>query len=217
MVEHVMGLPVPALLVVAAVVLVLESGSPLGVLLPGSPMLLALGLLSRQGVVPLWVAVPVAGAASALGCQWAFLRARRLRLLDADADLLEPPGRWERGLIRRAGPERVRRSLSLLERRAVPAVAGAHFVSVLRTLMPRLAGRAGVAHLRFCAASVPAAFTWAAVVCVLGRVAGEAYGRVSAAVGVAGAPLVVLAALGAGAVLLVRRRRAARVARSGTV
>ncbi|GAA3363265.1 hypothetical protein [Saccharopolyspora gregorii] len=51
MVEHVMGLPVPALLVVAAVVLVLESGSPLGVLLPGSPMLLALGLLSRQGAV----------------------------------------------------------------------------------------------------------------------------------------------------------------------
>ena len=165
--------------------------------------------------MPLWVAVPVAGAASALGCQWAFLRARRLRLLDEDADLLEPPGRWERGLIQRAGPERVRRSLSLLERRAVPAVAGAHFVSVLRTLMPRLAGRAGVSYRRFCAASVPASFAWAAAICTVGRIAGEAYGRVSAAVGVVGAPLLVLAGLVAGVVLLVRRRRAARVARSG--
>ncbi|WP_243791609.1 DedA family protein [Saccharopolyspora gloriosae] len=222
MIEFLSGLPVFALFAVVVVVLAMESGSPVGLFLPGSPTLLALGLLSRQGLVGLWAAVLVAGAASAVGCQWGFLRARRLRLLDRDAgsaDLLEPPNRLERKLIQRAGTDRVRRLLAFLDRRAAPAVATGQFFSVVRTLMPRLAGRAGVSHRRFSFANVPVAFVWAALLVTLGRIAGAAYEQVSAAVGLAGPPVVLVAAVAAWIVFIVRRRiaRAETPERSGAV
>lgn len=213
MIEFLAGLPVFGLFAVAVVVLAMESGSPVGLFLPGSPTLLALGLLSRQGFVSLPAAVLVAGAASAVGSQWGFLRARRLRLLDREAgsaDLLDPPNRLERKLIQRAGTERVRRLLAFLDRRAAPAVAAGHFFSVVRTLMPRLAGRAGVSHRRFSFANVPVAFAWSAVLVTLGRIAGAAYEQVSAAVGLAGLPVVLVAAVAGWIVLVVRRRRTAR-------
>ncbi|MFR9728679.1 DedA family protein [Saccharopolyspora sp. MS10] len=208
MIEYLAGLPVLGLFAVAALVLAAESGSPLGLFLPGSPTLLALGVLSGEDVVSPWTAVLVAGSASALGAQWGFLRARRLRLLEpGSAALLEPPSRRERGLIRRVGPERVRRLLAFLGRRAVPAVALGHVLSGARTVMPRLAGRAGVSHRRFTAANAPTAFAWVAVVVGLGQVAGAAYEQVETAVGLAGLPVVLLAGAVVAVVLLVRRRR----------
>lgn len=216
MIEFLSGLPVYGFFAVAVVVLAMESGSPIGLFLPGSPTLLALGLMSRQGVTSLWAAVLLAGAASAVGCQWGFLRARRLRLLDREAgsvDLLDPPNRWERGLIQRIGTERVRGLLMFLDRRAAPTVATGQFFSVVRTLMPRLAGRAGVSHRRFSLVNVPAAFAWAAVLVTLGRIAGAAFDQVSSAVGLAGLPVVLLAAVAGSIVLVVRRRRSRAEAR----
>ncbi|MCX2733159.1 VTT domain-containing protein [Saccharopolyspora sp. NFXS83] len=218
MIEFLSGLPVHGLFVVAVVVLAMESGSPIGLFLPGSPTLLALGLLSRQGVTNPWAAVLVAGAASALGCQWGFLRARRLRLLDREAgsaDLLDPPNRLERKLIRRIGTERVRRLLTFLDRRAAATVVSGQFFSVVRTLMPRLAGRAGVSHRRFSFVNVPAAFVWAALLVTLGRIAGAAFDQVSSAVGLAGLPVVLVAAVVGSIVLVVRRRRSRADARPG--
>lgn len=46
-----MSLPAPLVLAVAAVVLAMESGLLVGIALPGAPLVLGLGLLSRFGVV----------------------------------------------------------------------------------------------------------------------------------------------------------------------
>ena len=211
MIAHLAGLPAAGVLAVAALVLALESGVLVGLFLPGSSLLLALGFLAGNGVVSAWAVALVGGAASALGCQFGFWRARRHRLLDPESggDLLDPPNRVERRLIDRAGRDRVRRVLAALDRRAGPAVAVCQFLSVVRTLMPRLAGRAGVSRRRFASANAPMAFAWAALVSTLGLLAGEAYERVEAAVGLAGPPVLVAAAVVAWVVVKLRRRRSA--------
>lgn len=215
MIGFLSGFPVAGLFAVAALVLAMESGVLVGLFLPGSSLLLALGFLARHGVVNPWVVVLVAGSASALGCQFGFWRARRHRLLDpaaGSADLLDPPNRVERKLIDRAGRARVRRILSFLDRRAVPTVAVCQFLSLVRTLMPRLAGRAGVSRRRFSLANVPMAFAWAALVSTLGRLAGEAYERVETALGLAGPPVVLAVALLAWVTFKIRRRAGAGAA-----
>ncbi|MGW3471295.1 DedA family protein [Saccharopolyspora sp. NPDC000995] len=130
------GIPGPLALAVAVALLFAESGLVLGVFLPGSATVLALGWLAGHGVVEVWVAAISAFGATASGCQHGYFRGRRDGLL-------------RRQLVKRFGEKRFARAESALDGRAKSTVAASQCFAVVRTLMPRLAGRNSMTHLRF--------------------------------------------------------------------
>ncbi len=186
------GLPAPVVLGLIGLLLMAESGLLIGVVLPGASTVLTLGLFARLGVVPLFAAVVTAVLA--------------LSLITGRGQ--SGRGGWVDRLVeRRLGPDRQERLLSLLRRRARVAVAVGQCLGVVRTLVPRLAGRAGVPYPRFALCNVPAAVLWGGGLVVLGYLAGAAYQQVEDVVGLLGLPLLVVVAVAVLAWRLVRRRR----------
>jgi membrane-associated protein len=193
------GIPDSLVLAVMAVILLAESGLLVGVFLPGATLVLAVGFLVRHGVVDVGPAIVTGAVASALGCQVGYLRGRG-------------PDRWlGRQVAARLGQDRVRRVLSSLDRRAELTIAVCQCFGVVRTLVPRLAGRAGVSRMRFAVFNVPMAFAWASALVLLGYLSGSAYEQVRALVGLAGLPVVASVLIIAWIVRRLRRARPADI------
>ncbi|GAA2809054.1 DedA family protein [Saccharopolyspora taberi] len=193
MTDFLARLPGEFVLAVVAVWMLVESGLLVGVFLPGSTTVLALGFLAGRGVVDVPLAAVVIGAVSALGCQYGYLRGRS--------------SSWVRA---RVGEERMRRLESSLDSRGGAAVAVSQCVGVVRTLVPRLAAGAGVSHLRFTLCNVPVAFAWSSALVFLGAWSGAAYQRVETVVGFLGLPLLIAVGVAVLIVRWLRRRAAAR-------
>lgn len=170
-----------------------ESGLLIGVFLPGAGTVLALGWLAGHDVVEVWTAAVSAFGATVVGSQHGYFRGRRDGLL-------------RRRLVKRLGERRFGRVESALDGRAEATVAASQCFAVVRTLVPRLAGRAKMSHLRFTICNVPVAAGWATALVLLGAWSGAAYEQVEAVVGFMGLPLLAIAALIALAVWRLRRR-----------
>ncbi|GAB3677011.1 DedA family protein [Saccharopolyspora tripterygii] len=194
MTEFLAGFPGLPALAIAGVVLFAESGLLIGVFLPGAGTVLALGWIAGQGALPVWSAALVASLATIAGCQHGFLRGAH-------------PGALNRRLVDRVGEQRMQRVESALDGRAEPTAAISQCFAVVRTLVPRLAGRAGMSHPRFTACNAPVGAAWGTGLAVLGAFSGEAYARVQAAAGLFGLPLLALAAAVLALLWWTRRRR----------
>ncbi|MEB3368800.1 DedA family protein [Saccharopolyspora mangrovi] len=194
MTEFLAGFPGLLALAIAAVVLFAESGLLIGVFLPGSGTVLALGWLAGHGALPVWAAALVASAATIAGCQHGYFRGAH-------------PGVLNRRLAERVGEARMKRVESALDGRAGRTTAICQCFAVVRTLVPRLAARSGMPHLHFTACNAPVGAVWGTGLALLGAYSGEAYERVQTATGLLGLPLVALAALVLGLVWWSRRRR----------
>ncbi|ANY05575.1 DedA family protein [Pseudonocardia sp. HH130630-07] len=151
----------PGVLVVAALVLVAESGLLVGVVLPGISVTVGLGVLAGTGAVPGPAAVTAAVTAAVAGPSLGYWRAR-----SAGAGPLRGGARV---------PPPARRVLRLAEARPVVALALGQWFAVARTLVPRVAGPS-LRYPRFLLVSVPVAAAWALATFGLGRllVAGSA-------------------------------------------
>jgi len=195
--------PAALVLAVAAVVLALESGVVPGVLLPGSTTLVVLGVWSAASDTPAVLPVAVAAAASVTGALAGWWRGHSRRSLRGG----------HRRLRARVDPV-VRRARTWLTTQGrlgtVGVLAVAHWVAVTRTLVPRVAGGAGI-PLRVAGPVIVLSGTaWATTVVLLARALGQ---RVADDAG--WAPAVVLAVLAV--VLAVRTIRHARRSHAGHV
>lgn len=188
-------LPAPLVLAVVGVAVVAESALLFGLVLPGSTLLVALGLTTRLGDVPLAAALPVAIAAAVLGGQLAYLRGRhhtsaRTRTSNRLA-------------------KTVRRAEQMIVRHGVWSIAVAQWIAGLRTFAPRLAGRAELPYRTFWLTQIPVAAVWAAAFVSVGHFAGIAVQeRIGTAATIAGVALVAVALL----VYAVRRRKSRHAA-----
>jgi membrane-associated protein len=186
----------PLVLIVGWLLIVAEAGLLIGVFLPGTSVLVALGYLSHLGVVPLGATIAVAAFAAITGTQLSFLMGRRRTLEERPAlgkrrDALA--GFWEHG----------RR---LLVRRGVWAVLAGQWLGSARTLVPRLAGWSGMSYRAFACASLPTAAAWAATLVSLSRfLAPEVIHRITGHLALAGPSAVALLLL----VFWLRHRRRA--------
>ena len=180
-------------LAVAALVFT-ESGILVGLLLPGDTILFAAGLLTANralGLDPVVLAA-VSTLAAAAGGALAWTTGRRL-------------GRPM--LAKRVNPATMERAESLNGRYGAVALIAARWIPWIRTLLPHVAGAAGMPWRRFLLADVVGAVTWAATLVLLGRLSAEVPVLKTIAEAVAGT--FVGASAVAGLVLLVRRRRSA--------
>jgi membrane-associated protein len=124
---------------VAALLLAAEVGTLIGVAIPAAPILVALGALSQTGYLQLPVTMAVALAAALLGDSVGYWEGRaigpRIRLTRVG---------------RRIGSRRWNRAERMFQRRGGgAAVTAGRLVAVVRTLVPRLAGAAGMTYRRF--------------------------------------------------------------------
>ncbi|GAA1287625.1 hypothetical protein GCM10009609_62570 [Pseudonocardia aurantiaca] len=159
------ALPVPAVLAVAAVLLVVESGTLAGMALPGTTLLVALGLWSHAVPDALLAAVAVGAAATVTGAHLGWWRGQTRRGRPA----LEPPA--SRG--RRAVHARAEQARGWLAERGPVATAAllacGHWAAAARPIMPRVAGGAGVPYRIAGPVLVVSGSAWATTLVVLGN------------------------------------------------
>lgn len=190
--------PAAAVLVVAAMVLVAESGTLIGVALPGTTLLVALGLWSNIRPDALLPAIVVAAAATVTGAHIGWWRGRSGR---AGHPALGRDGRHRQVL--RAGAVRAHRWLAGRGPVATGAlVACGHWAAAARPLMPRIAGGAGVPYRVAGPPLLLSGTAWAATLVLLGNQVGP-----HALTHVGGVPVVVVALLIGALTLQFRHRR----------
>jgi membrane protein DedA with SNARE-associated domain len=194
------ALPACTVPVAVALVLAAESGLLIGLVLPGSSLVIGVGVLSGTGLVSMPAAALAAAAATVVGAAIGHRRATRA----SPGTVLPTEGRLGRLLPATVG-RLVERSVSpwaeAVTRRPVRMSAAAQFATGSRTLAPRIAARAGVPLPTMLRGTVPAALLWSWGLVALGAAAGAAAPRLDGMVAAAGLPVVIVAAW-----LLLRRR-----------
>jgi undecaprenyl-diphosphatase len=180
----------PPLLVylVAAALVAGETGLlVLGLLVPSEATLLLVGFLAYTGTLDLGAALVVMIASALLGDTLAFRSGRR------NGPRLRA-SRWGQ----RIGAHRWAKADEMLGRLGGRAVLVARWIAFARTLVPRLAGGAGMPYRRFAPWNLAGVLSWVGGSVVVGYLAGESYQTVSDYFGKAtGAVLVLLVAVAA--------------------
>jgi membrane-associated protein len=160
------ALPVPAVLAVAAVLLVVESGTLVGMALPGTTLLVALGLWSRAVPDALPAAVAVGAAATVTGAHLGWWRGRMRR---GRGHAVEPPTSRGRQAVH-ARAEQARGWLAGRGPVATAALLGCgHWAAAARPIMPRVAGGAGVPYRIAGPVLVVSGSVWATTLVLLGN------------------------------------------------
>ncbi|QLQ37546.1 DedA family protein [Micromonospora robiginosa] len=204
LVDRLDALPPSLVLLVAAAVLAGEVGLLVGLVLPAATTMLTVGLLARAGRVDLGAALAVTTTAAFVGDQLGYL----------EGCLLGP--RLRRGALGRwVGERRWQRAEELVAARGGTAVLLGRWTAFARTLVPRVAGAAGLPYRRFVLVDGLAVAVWVPGTVLVGWAAGGLPPGLPAAAGVA---VVVAVALAVGfRRLRVRRQRTNRRACSGAV
>lgn len=148
------GWPPAPVLAVAAVVLLVESGSMVGILLPGATLLVGLGLWAQVDPTRLVPAVAAAAAGTVAGAHVGWWRARTGPLLAGRAAAARL---WLAG----RGP---------LATAAL--LAAGHWAAAVRPVLPRVAGGAGVGYRVVGPALILSGTAWAATLVLLGNAVG---------------------------------------------
>ncbi|WP_159997107.1 DedA family protein [Roseomonas sp. 18066] len=167
-----------------------ESLPLLGFFVPGSAILLGVGVLIALDALPALPVMLAAMAGAALGDSSGFLL---VRWLGRGATLRWLPARGRRLQAR---------SVLIFRRWGWWAVFLSRFFAPMRAFVPVIAGLSGMSMARFQSANIPSAILWAPVVLLPGQVAAWAAGALDGRAWLVALP--VLALLG---LLLLARRR----------
>ena len=164
------------------VIVAAEPALLVGVVLPSVASMVFLGFLTGLDVVPLWAAVLAAGGAALAGDAWAFRSGRR--------STARPSAEGRLGRVVSRGCDK---ATDLFVRVGVMTVALARWITVARTIVPRLAGNSGLSWPRFLAIAAPSAWLWSSALIGAGNLVGASYAHVGRHVGRGGGAVLVLA------------------------
>ncbi|MFC6020186.1 DedA family protein [Plantactinospora solaniradicis] len=159
----------PVLVYLAAALLVAaETAVIVGLVMPAEATLLLVGFLAYTGMLRLAPALVVMILAAVIGDALAFRSGRRhgARLR---------AGKWGS----RVGAQRWARADAMLARLGGRGVFVARWVAFARTLVPRLAGSAGMPYRRFAPWNLAGVVSWVGGSVLAGYLAGESYETVS--------------------------------------
>ncbi|MDG4826949.1 VTT domain-containing protein [Asanoa sp. WMMD1127] len=175
-------LPPAVIYVIAFTLIAGETAVLLGLVFPAEATLLLVGFLSFTGTLDLRLSLALMVVAGLVGDSLAFRAGRRYgeRLRE---------GRWGE----RVGAARWAKAEGLLHRTGGRGILVARFVAFARTLVPRLAGAAGMPYRRFVIWNAPGVTLFVGASVLVGYLAGESYETVSEYLGKAtGAVLILL-------------------------
>jgi membrane protein DedA with SNARE-associated domain len=186
-------LPAALVYLTAALVVAGETAVIFGLLVPGEATLLLVGFLAYTGTLRLLPALAAMVLAGVVGDALAFRSGRR-----------HGPRLRASGLGARVGEHRWGRADALLRRLGGRGVFTARWVAFARTLVPRLAGAAGLPYRRFALWNLAGVASWVGASVLAGYLAGESYETVSRYLGRATGAVLALAAAVAAIVLVGR-------------
>jgi membrane protein DedA with SNARE-associated domain len=144
---------------------IIEAVAVLGILIPGTPILMAVAgaaAMAGQGMLP-FLALSIVGAV--IGDFLSFWLGRRFSLRLRSV--------WPFA----SRPTLMANAEKFFDRYGIYSVAFCRFVPVLRSTVPLVAGMAGMRQRRFIAANVASAFLWAPVHIYPAQLAGVSLGR----------------------------------------
>jgi undecaprenyl-diphosphatase len=178
-------LPPLLVYVVAGLIVASETAVIVGLLAPGEATLLFVGFLAYLGTLRLIPTLIVMVAAAVIGDAIAFRSGRR-----------HGPRIRASRFGQRVGEHRWARADAMLHRLGGRGVFAARWVAFVRTLLPRLAGSAGMPYRRFAPWNIVGVASWVSASVLVGYLAGTSYETVSRVLGRAtGAVLVLLVAI----------------------
>lgn len=176
-----------------------EAALFVGLVFPGESILLVAGFVAWRGDASLAAFIALAIAGAVAGDSVGYEIGRHLG----------PRLRRSR-LGQRLGDDRWERAERYLDRKGGKAVFLARWVTVVRAVVPALAGQARMPYRRFLAWNVAGAVPWGITVVGAGYAAGESYESVERYVGIGGYALLALATVVVAVVLVRRHRRRVR-------
>jgi membrane-associated protein len=190
--ETAAGWPVPAVLTVACVLLVVESGTLVGMAVPGTTLLVALGLWSHTAPQALAPAIVAAAAATVTGAHLGWWRGRAAPAWAGDTRRIAARAAQARSWLADRGP---------LATAAL--LACGHWAAAARPIMPRIAGAAAVPYRTAGPVLALSGSAWATTLVLLGNRMGPVV-----LTSAAWAPIVLVALLVGALVVRSRRTRA---------
>ncbi len=179
--------------VVAAALVAGETAVIVGLLVPAEATLLLVGFLAYAGTVRLVPAMITMMAAAVVGDTLGFRSGRRYG-----------PVLRTGALGARVGERRWARAERLVNRLGGRGVLAARWLAFVRTVVPRLAGAAGMPYRRFAAWNLAGVLSWVGTTVLVGYLAGESFHRVSRLLGNATGAVLALLACVLGLVLVGR-------------
>jgi membrane-associated protein len=149
-------------LIILAVFLFAEVGLFLGFFLPGDTLLITAGILAKQGKFNIAIVIVIAAIAAILGDNTAYLIGRNVgdRVFKKKDSLL-------------FDPKHIERSENYYEKYGTKTVLIAHFIPVIRTFTPLLAGVAKMRYSKFVLFDAIGDIVWAITVTLLGYYVGS--------------------------------------------
>ncbi len=148
--------PALALLIIAGIVFA-ESGLLVGFILPGDTLLLSAGALAATGKLPIALTILIISVAAIAGDNLGYLIGKRLGpQLFSKKD----------GIIFRQ--DHIQKAHEFFERYGVKTMLFAHFVPVVRSFAPIVAGVGRMDHRRFVLYDAIGDIGWAAIVTLAG-------------------------------------------------
>ncbi|SED89606.1 DedA family protein [Ruania alba] len=189
----------PLLLLLGGVFAFAESALGLGLAFPGETAVLALGAATTTGADVAW-ALGVVAVGASLGDHVGYLIGRKLG-----------PALRESALVRRIGVRHWDAGSRMMGTYGTWAIAGSRLLPGVRTVVPAVAGAAGVTYRSFVLGSLLGAASWSGLWVGAGATARTALPEMARTLGTAGWIAVgVLALAAVVAVLVVRHRRNSR-------
>jgi membrane-associated protein len=136
-------------LLAIALIIFAETGLLIGFFLPGDTLLIAAGILSSQGKLPLWALIPVTAVAAILGYQVGYIIGERAG-----------PRFFKRreGILFRI--EYIERAEDFFNRHGGKTIILARFVAVVRTIVPLVAGVGKMPKKLFFTYNIIGAILW---------------------------------------------------------
>lgn len=144
-------------ILLVALIIFGESGMFIGFFFPGDTLLLSAGILAAQGKIELAMLLPAVAAAAILGDNIGYLIGKRY-----GRRLFRKPN----GIIFRH--EYIERAEKFYEKYGSKAMLFAHFVPIVRTFAPAVAGVANMNHKQFFIYDAIGDIAWAVVVTMIG-------------------------------------------------
>jgi membrane-associated protein len=150
-------------LVIAALIVIAETGLLLGFFLPGDSLLFTVGLLIGAGTIssPIWLACLVIAVAAVIGDQIGYF-----------IGLKAGPAVFKRPDSKLFSHKNVERTQAFFAKYGSKAVIFAHFVPIMRTFIPVAAGVGKMPYRYYLRNNIIGAFTWGLSVPMIGFLLG---------------------------------------------
>lgn len=157
---HFLAQTPPLVYLIAFAASVIEGAAFVGLVFPSETVLLVAGATTIHPNISLWVLIPLTTLGAITGDSIGYAIGRRLG-----------PRLRTRGLGKRVAPETWQRAEEMIHRRGWLAIMTGRFISILRSLVPAVAGALHLRYGRFLLGNVLGALIWTPAVLVAGHFA----------------------------------------------